>query len=59
MQAFFSSFSVKDIELKNRFVMPALVSFLFEDEEEYEDEDEISQPPTASSSFSFVLVLVT
>ena len=32
MQPLFSSFSIKDIQLKNRIVMPALASFLFEDD---------------------------
>jgi 2,4-dienoyl-CoA reductase-like NADH-dependent reductase (Old Yellow Enzyme family) len=32
MQPLFSSFSIKDIQLKNRIVMPALASFLIEDD---------------------------
>jgi 2,4-dienoyl-CoA reductase-like NADH-dependent reductase (Old Yellow Enzyme family)/NADPH-dependent glutamate synthase beta subunit-like oxidoreductase len=32
MQPLFSPFSIKDIQLKNRIVMPALASFLFEDD---------------------------
>jgi 2,4-dienoyl-CoA reductase-like NADH-dependent reductase (Old Yellow Enzyme family)/thioredoxin reductase len=32
MQPLFSFFSIKDIQLKNRIVMPALASFLIEDE---------------------------
>ena len=32
MQPLFSFFSIKDIQLKNRIVMPALASFLIEDD---------------------------
>ncbi len=32
MQPLFSPFSIKDIQLKNRIVMPALASFLFKDD---------------------------
>ena len=32
MQPLFSNFSIKDLQLKNRIVMPALASFLIEDD---------------------------
>ena len=32
MQPLFSSFSIKDIQLKNRIVMPGLASFLIEND---------------------------